>query len=235
MIYPAIGLFFFGLLFAAGSPFAEEMAPINWNAALVSDFIGAQVTDIRSDNMGQIQCFTFDATTGRIANVVLSDVPRMGSALISIPFSSLTMTGPHTFVYNPPPDDYAFYGQGPNWYEGFALKENVTFEGDSCGDYLGATVQFSGGGNNARVNDFVIDFGSGYVAYAVLDFPDMGDRLVAVPVSTFSSAGQGVYVVSIDRDRLLAAPAFVWVSVPSRTYAGNIYLYYGIHPYWELQ
>jgi sporulation protein YlmC with PRC-barrel domain len=232
MTYFVTGLFLFGLLFATGSPFAGEMAPVNWNAAQASDFIGAQVTDIRSDDMGQIECFTFDATTGRISNVVLSDVPRMGSARISIPFSSLTMSGPHTFVYNPPPDVYAFYGEGPRWTDGFPLEE---VKGDSCGDYLGATVQFSGGGDNARVNDLVIDFGSGYVAYAVLDFPDMGDRLAAVPVSTLSSAGQGVYFVSIDRDRLLAAPAFVWVNVPSWTYTGNIYLYYGIHPYWELQ
>jgi sporulation protein YlmC with PRC-barrel domain len=210
-------------------------AAMQWNAIEASSFIGSQVRDIRGFDLGQIHCFTVDPASGRISNVVLSDVPGMGAEFVFVPFASLTRTGANIFVHTPPEDAYYFYGESPYWTEGFyAYSQQPPKEAYAGSLIIGAAVQTSGGEEIARIDDVVIDFGSGHVAYFVLsDFKGMEQRMVAVPCGSLSKAHEGVFVVNVDRDRLLASPAFTWRNTTDWRYTGDIYRYYGLQPYWE--
>jgi sporulation protein YlmC with PRC-barrel domain len=240
MIYLVTGLFLVSLFLVTDSSFAgttayHRSAVMNWSAIEASSFIGSQVYDIRGFEVGQVHCFTVDPASGRITNVVLSDVPGMGAEFVFIPFASLTRTGANLFVYTPPENAYYFYGEAPYWTEGFySYSPDIPKEAYAGSLMIGAAVQTSGGEEIARVDDLVIDFGSGHIAYAVLsDFKGMEGRMVAVPCGTLSRVNEGVFVVAVDRDKLLAAPAFTWPNTTDWRYAGDIYLYYGLHPYWE--
>ena len=51
--------------------------------------------------MGQISSLVIDNTNGRVALVVLSNVPNIGGAEMAIPYRSLMRTGEATFTFNP--------------------------------------------------------------------------------------------------------------------------------------
>jgi sporulation protein YlmC with PRC-barrel domain len=240
MIYLATGLFIVSLLLVTDSSFAgtayHRSAVMNWNAIEASSFIGSQVFDIRGYELGQIDCFTVDPESGRISTVVLSDVPKMGARQVALPFASFTRVGANLFVYNPPGEVYSFEGEAPFWSDGnypyYGNMPPEAYYNRDC-QLIGADVQTSDGVRIARIDDLVIDFETGHVAYAVLsDFGGMETRMVAVPY-TLSTVREGVVIVSVDRDKLLAAPAFVWPHTHNWRFVGDVYLYYGIHPYWE--
>jgi len=72
-----------------------------WDTFEGSWMIGYEVTDTDGGSLGQISSFVIDNTNGRIALVVLSDVPNLGAEQLAIPFSSLMRTGANTFEFNP--------------------------------------------------------------------------------------------------------------------------------------
>jgi len=245
MIYLVIGLFLASLFFVTDPSFSggkggyHKSQAALWKTTEVSHFIGYQVWDTQGGILGQISGFAIDPTSGRIFSVGLSDVPGMGAERVCVPFASLVRTGEHTFVYNPPEKAYYFYGEAPYWTEGFyAFDKQATKAKDAyrTSRLIGAPVQTSQGEDFAWINDLVIDPVSGHVVYAVLyDLRGMEEKMVAVPFSTLSRIREDVYAVNIDRDKLMAAPAFTWDNADDRRYAGDIYRYYGLQPYWEAE
>jgi len=90
------------------------------------------------------------------------------------------------------------------------------------GEYLG------------RINDFVID--KDRIAFGILShggFLGMGGKLVAIPFGALSFEHTGMYfVLDLSRDRLESAPEFDLTRFASPTWAGDVYRYFGLQPYW---
>ena len=111
-ILVALGSIFF-LVLLGGSAFSKEYSefpeatvgaiyqPMGWNMYEASWLIGHRVTTAEGGILGQISSLVIDQTNGRIALVVLSDVPNFGGESLAIPFSSIVRTGPETFEFNP--------------------------------------------------------------------------------------------------------------------------------------
>ena len=123
--------------------------PIGWfgrfDAFEASWLIGHSVGDFQSGFLGQINSVVIDNTNGRIALVVLSDVPGLAAKKLAIPYASLMRVGPDTFVFNPgkmviqtapvedmghPYQDTIIYTVtiGPSNYEFFGLPSTITSE-----------------------------------------------------------------------------------------------------------
>ncbi len=71
------------------------------NTYEASWLIGHQVTDTQGGYLGEISSLVIDNANGRIALVVLSDVPHIGGKPMAIPFSSIMRTGDQTFEFSP--------------------------------------------------------------------------------------------------------------------------------------
>lgn len=72
-----------------------------WATPEASWLIGHQVTDTQGGYLGEISSFVIDNTNGRIALVVLSNVPNIGEKHLALPFSSIMRTGENIFEFNP--------------------------------------------------------------------------------------------------------------------------------------
>lgn len=141
---------------------------------------------------------------------------------------------------------YRFYGQSPYWGEAKtehtemmmsyrAAQEGFTFmalfTGETAPRLIGATIQ-SNDGKAARVEDFVIDPRDGRVALVVLDnVPGRGDAMVAVPFGELSMNGNA-FVLNTDGAKLVSAPEFRGVDLADQRKAEDIYLFFGVTPYW---
>jgi len=75
--------------------------PMGWSPDEASRLIGYHVTTPAGGTLGQISSFVIDRTNGRVALVVLSDVPNIGGEVLAIPYRSITNVGPGTWKFNP--------------------------------------------------------------------------------------------------------------------------------------
>lgn len=75
--------------------------PMGWNTYEASWLIGHRLTTREGGTLGQISSLVIDRANGRVALVVLSDVPNLGAESVAIPFSSIVRTGESTFQFNP--------------------------------------------------------------------------------------------------------------------------------------
>jgi sporulation protein YlmC with PRC-barrel domain len=243
MIYLVTGLFLVSLFFVAETSYSggayHKSHAMRWNTTEVSTLIGYQVWDSQGSILGQIAGFAIDPASGRIISVGLSDVPGMHAQKVCIPYASLTRAGEHIFVYKPPEDTdaYYFYGEAPYWTEGlYTFSKQGAKDVFRTSRLIGAPVHTSEGEGFAWINDLVIDPGTGHVVYVVLyDLKGMEEKMVAVPFSTLSRDRENYFAVNIDRDKLFAAPEFRWEHSSDRRYAGDLYRYYGLQPYWEAE
>lgn len=74
---------------------------VGYHTFEASWLIGYRVTDTHGGSLGQISSLVIDNTNGRIALVVLSDVPNLGDKQLAIPYNSIVRTGENTFEFNP--------------------------------------------------------------------------------------------------------------------------------------
>jgi len=74
--------------------------PMGWSSFEASWLIGHNVTTKEGGDLGQISSLVIDMTNGRIALVVLSDIPDLGAELLAIPYGSIVRTGQETFEFN---------------------------------------------------------------------------------------------------------------------------------------
>jgi sporulation protein YlmC with PRC-barrel domain len=75
--------------------------PMGWDTYEASGLVGHRVTTKEGGDLGQISSLVIDKTNGRIALVVLSDVPNLGVELLAIPFTSIVRIGQETFEFSP--------------------------------------------------------------------------------------------------------------------------------------
>ena len=85
-----------------------------------------------------------------------------------------------------------------------------------------------------KIEDLMIDTGSGRVQYAVLDFGGflgIGDKLFAVPLEAFEvDTANERLTLDVSKDRLDSAPGFDksnWPSTADPTFVENVYEFYG--------
>lgn len=87
------------------------------------------------------------------------------------------------------------------------------------------------------IKDVMIDLQSGKAPFAVFSsggFFGVGDRLMAVPISSFKqNSGQDQFVLNMDRERLQSAPSFDkgnWPDMSDESWSSGVYTYYGAQP-----
>ena len=110
----------------------------------------------------------------------------------------------------------------------------------SADDLAGDVVVNRAGEKLGKIEDFMVDVGSGRIRYAVLSFGGVlgiGNKLFAVPPEAlaFDAANERL-ILDVDRQRLENAPGFDrdnWPNFADPTLASEIYGYYGRKPYWS--
>jgi sporulation protein YlmC with PRC-barrel domain len=104
---------------------------------------------------------------------------------------------------------------------------------------VGADVYNREGEKLGRIEDLLIDFPQGRVAYAALSFGGflgIGDKLFMIPWSALvydSHANR--FLLEIDREALEKAPGFDkdrWPDMANPAYGAEIHRHYGRKPYW---
>jgi len=105
---------------------------------------------------------------------------------------------------------------------------------------IGTDVVSPKGDSRGDIKEVVIDPRSGKVAYVVVasgGFLGMGEKLFAIPFSSFDyNVTKNQYVLAITQERLKAAPGFdpdKWPSMTEEKWNRDVYKFYGRAPYWE--
>ncbi|MGF1503888.1 MAG: PRC-barrel domain containing protein [Chloroflexi bacterium] len=87
-----------------------------------------------------------------------------------------------------------------------------------------------------RIEDLIVDVPAGRVAYAALcceAFPDLDDRLLAVPWEMLAfDEGRGAFILDVNPDVLRAAPYFLRgnrARVADVDWLRGAYIYWGVH------
>src|SRR5919197_755768 len=106
---------------------------------------------------------------------------------------------------------------------------------------IGADVENTQGEKLGDIRDVVFDPETGRIRYAVLGaggFLGLGEKYFAIPWTALTSkAGEkGDFILNVDKEKLKNAPGFDkdnWPSMADRSWAEQVYAYYGVTPYWE--
>lgn len=100
---------------------------------------------------------------------------------------------------------------------------------------LGNDVYNSQNESLGTIKEFMIDMGSGQIAYAVLSFGGfmgMGDRLFAVPWQALRlDTVNKRFTLSVSKDKLKNAPGFDkdrWPSMGDTSWASGVHSFYGV-------
>ena len=133
-------------------------------------------------------------------------------------------------------DIYRHYGQVPYWTEKGEQMPQALELCESNG-LMGAEVRLPNGEEAGRINDFVIDSSDGRIAFLVLyDVPGRETSLIAVPFSTLSISGENSFALNTTRERLAIAFDFdASADLNNPRWAGDVYRYFGVQPYWTEQ
>jgi len=106
---------------------------------------------------------------------------------------------------------------------------------------IGADVENPQGEKLGDIRDIVLDPATGRIRYAVLGsggFLGLGEKYFAIPWTALTSkAGEkGDFILNVDKEKLKNAPGFDknnWPNMADRSWAEQVYTYYGVKPYWE--
>lgn len=105
---------------------------------------------------------------------------------------------------------------------------------------IGDAVVNMNGEKLGKIEDFVLDPGSGHIDYAVLSFGGflgVGDKLFAVPIEAMKmSPEERRFILDVDKERLKQAPGFDkdnWPQASDRAFGTKVYKYYGYTPRWS--
>jgi len=105
---------------------------------------------------------------------------------------------------------------------------------------IGNTVQNLAGDDLGNIEEIMLDYSSGTIAYAVLSFGGflgMGDKLFAVPWSALTLIeDQDYFLLDVDKEVLENAPGFDddnWPDFADRQWGTGVHKHYGTEPYWE--
>lgn len=105
---------------------------------------------------------------------------------------------------------------------------------------IGDHVRNPEGEDLGRIEELMIDLGSGRVVYAVLSFGGVlgiGDKLFAIPWDALRlDPDDNEMVLDVKRETLESAPGFDkedWPVMTDRTWGAAIHNHYGFVPYWR--
>ncbi|MGH8770702.1 MAG: PRC-barrel domain-containing protein [Burkholderiales bacterium] len=111
----------------------------------------------------------------------------------------------------------------------------------SASTITGDEVRNPEGQDLGKIEEVMLDMGSGRISYAVLSFGGMlgmGDKLFAIPWSALElDPDNKCFVLDVDKEALKNAPGFDkdnWPSMADNNWATQIHSYYGSRPYWEI-
>lgn len=232
----------------------------SWDLFEASWLVGHEVMSPEGLPFGQISNLMIDRSNGRIALVVLSDVPGFGAKSVTIPFGSLIRTGqdafqisfpytavsyyetaeydremgmgvvPSTIDSNWVASVYRNYGLTPYWEEKGAQPLMELYKSNIL---IGAEVRPLEGEERARVDDLVINSDGSIVFLSLRNVAGRGDSLVAVPFSTLSRSEENTFALNIAGEKLAAAPIFnEREDISNREYAAGVYRFFGVQPCW---
>jgi sporulation protein YlmC with PRC-barrel domain len=251
-------LVMFSLLLMGGRAFAR----MGWNTTEASTLIGYRVYSSNGVyDLGQISNLVIDQSNGRVALVVLSDVPGFGAERVAVPFGSLRRDFRISFpldtqmsfsgrdLYNNPYDRAMAVGVVPSsidssWvagvYRQYEQSPYWTQKGEhpqmalyKSSTFMGAWVELAKGGP-ARVDDLLIDCSNGRIPFVTLsNVPGRTGEAIVVPFSMLSRKGETIFALNVIQDKLASAPIFSqYEDQGSRTYADGVYRFFGVQPYW---
>lgn len=110
----------------------------------------------------------------------------------------------------------------------------------STSSLSGDSVVNRPGEDLGKIEDIMLDTGSGRVAYAVLSFGGflgMGDKLFAIPWEALElDTVNKRFILDTSKDRLENAPGFDkdnWPNMADRTWGDKIHKHYATKPYWQ--
>lgn len=106
-------------------------------------------------------------------------------------------------------------------------------------DAVGKSVVNTEGKGLGKIEEIMIDYVFGRVAYAVLSFGGffgMGDKLFAIPWEALRmDIDNDRFVLNVDQETLKAAEGFDpdhWPDMANPRWGTSVYEYYGYTPYW---
>ena len=104
----------------------------------------------------------------------------------------------------------------------------------------GDKVKNRAGEDLGKIEDIMIDYEQGRIAYAVVSFGGflgMGDKLFAIPWKAMEiDASDHSFILDVPKEKLERAPGFDkdnWPDMAQREWGTQIFNYYGQRPYWE--
>jgi sporulation protein YlmC with PRC-barrel domain len=229
--------------FAGAEPVAASTVMsrlTGWNTFEASSLIGYQVwSPITGSNvLGQISDLVIDQSNGRIALVVLSDVPGFGAEKVAAPYASVVWGRGGYFYLNVPSEDIGFSSGDYDYRYRLAMTPGVlperidsswvayvyrlyglvpywTETGEhplmdlyTSSKVIGADFQLPYGRTMGKIDDLVIDSSDGHIAFLTLSDVEGRGGLVAVPFNILSRGGENTFALNITEDKLAAAPGF---------------------------
>ena len=106
-------------------------------------------------------------------------------------------------------------------------------------DLIGKKVVNQSNEDLGKIEDIVVDAGTGRVLYGVLSFGGflgLGDKWFAVPMDSLQLSGdEKTFILNVDKDRLKNAEGFDkhhWPNFTDEQWATKTYKYYDRQPYW---
>jgi sporulation protein YlmC with PRC-barrel domain len=110
----------------------------------------------------------------------------------------------------------------------------------SASTLSGDRVRNSEGEDLGKIEDIMLDYKNGRIAYAVLSFGGfmgLGNKLFAIPWSALElNTDEHKFILNVDKEKLETAEGFDknnWPDMTSPEWGSRIYSHYGYRPYWE--
>jgi sporulation protein YlmC with PRC-barrel domain len=110
----------------------------------------------------------------------------------------------------------------------------------SASTLAGDRVRNPEGEDLGKIEEIMLDYKNGRIAYAVLSFGGfmgLGNKLFAIPWNALElNTDEHKFILNVDKKKLENAPGFDksdWPDMASPEWGSKIYSYYGYRPYWE--
>lgn len=244
----------------------QPATPPSFRSWKATDLVGRSVRNREQAELGRIEELAVDPESSRVAYVVLSrgsseSTGTTGGPWFAVPWNAMAVQPDDSLILDvdesvlessggfdrdrwPNMTDprwateiHRRYGQRPYW-EG-SSRASIARAIVPGRQFIGRSVRNTQNNAVGSIQDYVIDPDRGRIVYGVLAYqgdPTTGNRLYAVPMSSFDTSRPDDVVLNVDRAKLQNAPHFDrtrWPDMKDRSYVGRVYNYYGVAPYWE--
>jgi sporulation protein YlmC with PRC-barrel domain len=110
----------------------------------------------------------------------------------------------------------------------------------SASTLSGDRVRNPEGEDLGKIEEIMLDYNNGRIAYAVLSFGGfmgLGNKLFAIPWNALElSTEEHKFILNVDKEKLENAPGFDkndWPDMANPEWGSKIYSHYGYRPYWQ--